>query len=40
LYANPGTESLYRRLGFLRVNTAMVIWRDPGSRRPIRSASG
>jgi ribosomal protein S18 acetylase RimI-like enzyme len=31
LYANPGTESLYRRLGFLRMNTAMAIWRDPAA---------
>ena len=29
LYANPGTESFYRRLGFLRMNTAMAIWHDP-----------
>ena len=29
LYANPGTEGFYRRLGFLRMNTAMAIWRDP-----------
>lgn len=31
LYANPGTEGLYRRLGFLRMNTAMAIWRDPAA---------
>jgi len=29
LYANPGTESFYGRLGFLRMNTAMAIWYDP-----------
>jgi predicted GNAT family acetyltransferase len=29
LYANPGTEAFYARLGFLRMNTAMAIWRDP-----------
>jgi GNAT superfamily N-acetyltransferase len=29
LYANPGTESFYRKLGFLRMNTAMAIWHDP-----------
>src|SRR5215470_13010653 len=29
LYANPGTESFYRRLGFLHMNTAMAIWSDP-----------
>ena len=29
LYANPGTEPFYARLGFLRMNTAMAIWRDP-----------
>jgi GNAT superfamily N-acetyltransferase len=28
LYANPGTEGFYRRLGFLRMNTAMAIWHD------------
>lgn len=31
LYANPGTESFYRKLGFLRMNTAMAIWHDPSS---------
>ena len=31
LYANPGTEPFYARLGFLRMNTAMAIWRDPAS---------
>jgi GNAT superfamily N-acetyltransferase len=30
LYANPGTEPFYVRLGFLRTNTAMAIWHDPG----------
>jgi hypothetical protein len=25
----PGTEPFYARLGFLRMNTAMAIWRDP-----------
>ena len=29
LYANPGTEPFYGRLGFLRMNTAMAIWHDP-----------
>ena len=29
LYANPGTEGFYARLGFLRMNTAMAIWSDP-----------
>lgn len=29
LYANPGTEGFYGKLGFLRMNTAMAIWRDP-----------
>jgi predicted N-acetyltransferase YhbS len=29
LYANPGTEGFYRRLGFLPMNTAMAIWDDP-----------
>ena len=28
LYANPGTEGFYTRLGFLRMNTAMAIWQD------------
>jgi GNAT superfamily N-acetyltransferase len=28
LYANPGTEGFYTGLGFLRMNTAMGIWRD------------
>jgi GNAT superfamily N-acetyltransferase len=30
LYSNPGTEGFYAKLGFLRMNTAMAIWRDPG----------
>jgi ribosomal protein S18 acetylase RimI-like enzyme len=30
LYANPGREGFYRKLGFLPMNTAMAIWRDPG----------
>jgi GNAT superfamily N-acetyltransferase len=29
LYANPGTEPFYARLGFLHMNTAMAIWHDP-----------
>jgi GNAT superfamily N-acetyltransferase len=29
LYANPGTEGFYSKLGFLRMNTAMAIWHDP-----------
>ena len=28
LYANPGTERFYAKLGFDRMNTAMAIWRD------------
>ena len=28
LYANPGKEGFYSRLGFLPMNTAMAIWRD------------
>jgi GNAT superfamily N-acetyltransferase len=31
LYANPGTEGFYRRLGFLSMNTAMAVWSDPQS---------
>jgi hypothetical protein len=31
LYANPGTEGFYGKLGFLRMNTAMAIWHDPPS---------
>ena len=29
LYANPGAEGFYQRLGFLPMNTAMAIWNDP-----------
>jgi GNAT superfamily N-acetyltransferase len=29
LYANPGAEGFYRRLGFLPMNTAMAVWSDP-----------
>ena len=29
LYANPGAEPFYEKLGFLRMNTAMAIWWDP-----------
>ena len=32
LYANPGTEGFYRRLGFLSMNTAMAVWSDPQGR--------
>ncbi len=28
LYANPGTERFYSSMGFLRMNTAMAIWRN------------
>jgi predicted GNAT family acetyltransferase len=28
LYANPGKEGFYARLGFLPMNTAMAIWAD------------
>ena len=28
LYANPGTEGFYARLGFLRMKTAMAIWHN------------
>ena len=31
LYANPGAEPFYARLGFLPMNTAMAIWADPAS---------
>src|SRR5262249_5254830 len=37
LYANPGTEGFYRRLGFLPMNTAMTICHDPARHR-IRAA--
>lgn len=29
LYARPGTERFYRKLGFLHMDTAMAIWHDP-----------
>lgn len=29
LYANPGTEGFYAKLGFHRMNTAMAVWDDP-----------
>jgi ribosomal protein S18 acetylase RimI-like enzyme len=29
LYANPGAEPVYRRLGFLPMTTAMAVWHDP-----------
>ncbi len=29
LYANPGAEAFYAKLGFLRMRTAMAIWSDP-----------
>jgi GNAT superfamily N-acetyltransferase len=29
LYASPGTEPFYRKLGFLPMNTAMAVWADP-----------
>ena len=29
LYANPGAEGFYAKLGFHRMNTAMAIWHDP-----------
>jgi GNAT superfamily N-acetyltransferase len=29
LYANPGAEPFYAKLGFLPMNTAMAIWHDP-----------
>jgi len=28
LYANPGIEGFYAKLGFFKMNTAMAIWRD------------
>lgn len=30
LYANPGKEGFYARLGFLPMNTAMALWADCG----------
>jgi GNAT superfamily N-acetyltransferase len=29
LYANPGAEGFYAKLGFLPMTTAMAIWHDP-----------
>lgn len=29
LYANPGAEGFYAKLGFHSMNTAMAIWREP-----------
>jgi GNAT superfamily N-acetyltransferase len=29
LYANPGAEGFYAKLGFYPMNTAMAIWQDP-----------
>jgi GNAT superfamily N-acetyltransferase len=29
LYAIPGAEGFYEKLGFLMMNTAMAIWHDP-----------
>ena len=31
LYANPGKEGFYAKLGFLYMNTAMAIWSDPAT---------
>ena len=31
LYANPGKEGFYAKLGFLPMNTAMAIWDDPAA---------
>ena len=31
LYANPGKEGFYDKLGFLRMRTAMAIFRDPAA---------
>jgi hypothetical protein len=31
LYARPGTEAFYRKLGFLPMTTAMAIWGDPST---------
>ena len=31
LYANPGTEAFYAKLGFLPMNTAMAVWHDPAA---------
>jgi predicted GNAT family acetyltransferase len=40
LYANPGTEDFYGRLGFLRMRTAMGIWSDPDRAIEIGLLSG
>jgi GNAT superfamily N-acetyltransferase len=40
LYANPGTEAFYGRLGFLRMNTAMAIWHDPARAVEVGLLSG
>jgi GNAT superfamily N-acetyltransferase len=31
LYANPGAEGFYAKLGFYPMNTAMAIWHDPAA---------
>jgi GNAT superfamily N-acetyltransferase len=31
LYANPGKEPFYEKLGFLHMNTAMARWNDPAA---------
>ena len=31
LYANPGKEGFYAKLGFLPMNTAMAVWHDPAA---------
>jgi predicted N-acetyltransferase YhbS len=31
LYADPGAERFYTKLGFYPMNTAMAIWRDPAA---------
>ena len=31
LYANPGAEEFYVKLGFYPMNTAMAIWHDPAA---------
>jgi hypothetical protein len=40
LYASPGTEAFYDRLGFLPMKTAMGIWSDPGRAIEIGLLSG
>ena len=37
LYANPGTEPFYAKLGFYRMNTAMAIWRERDRDRAIET---